>query len=139
MHARRKKERPQDGRGGDEWIRAIRSLARHPHHHGKKRDAAGLERERTCDGLRKGIFSFHFSGVPRLWVRRIEREREREREECDICALKKRGLHSFFFSFFPFFSEGPESGVYFAPSFPFFLPIIFFFFSPDPRHETGEE
>ncbi len=56
MHARRKKERPQDGRGGDEWIRAIRSLARHPHHHGKKRDAAGLERERTLTDFERESF-----------------------------------------------------------------------------------
>ncbi len=137
MHARRKKERPQDGRGGDEWIRAIRSLARHPHHHGKKRDAAGLERERTLTDFERESFLSLFRSTEALGSE--DREREREREECDICALKKRGLHSFFFSFFPFFSEGPESGVYFAPSFPFFLPIIFFFFSPDPRHETGEE
>ena len=105
-----------------------RSLYRHPHHHGKKSatltvsNASGLER------TLKGNLFFQFSRVPRLWVRRRERDR-------DILRLKNADV-----SFFSI-SEGPESGVSFAPSFPLFPSDQFSSsFSPDPRHrETRGE
>ena len=89
-----------------------RSLYRHPHHHGKKSatltvsNASGLER------TLKGNLFFQFSRVPRLWVRRRERDR-------DILRLKNADV-----SFFQF--PKARSLEFLSPRrFPFFLPINF--------------
>lgn len=107
-YVRRKKERPQYGRCMDSPLNA-RSRGT-PSNHGK-RDADGLERERTLtDNERESFLSF---------FRSTEALGSEEERECVISAPQNRGRFTFSFS------EGPESGVSFAPSFPFFLPINF--------------
>jgi hypothetical protein len=114
-HTHTKKER-ETARGVREMLygsAAKRSLARHPI---KPRGSATLtvsNCERTLTDIERESFLSLFRSTEALGS-------EEERECVMISAPQNRGLFCHFL-----FSEGPESGVYFAPSFPFFLPINF--------------
>jgi hypothetical protein len=106
---------------------AKRSLARHPI---KPRGSATLtvsNCERTLTDIERESFLSLFRSTEALGS-------EEERECVMISAPQNRGLFCHFF----FFSEGPESGVSFAPSFPFFPSDQFSLLKAEKREEKRE-